>query len=356
MPHGDPGSNDVTPLDTAYYQFCREHRRPYFGRVMWASQGLPLRHVVMQELVRLESIRRGTDPIQILEVGSWAGGSAITWAEALTRFHRANGRVVCVDPWKPYFDISKRPDAAVYREMSEALAKETIYDLFLHNIASAGHALLVLPLRGASTVMLPALPRNYFDLVFVDGDHSYRAVLADITAASELIKDGGILCGDDLERQCSEIDQVYARTQIDSDYIRDPRSGHEYHPGVTLAVGELFGEVSHVVGCWAVRKRGTGWERLDMSNILCSPDRIPAHLTRRDPANDPEFQRWRERRHQSTHSETVKSLEVGLPHSINTSQPTLLTGSKPRALLIQLDFQTWATARPWTYSAAFGVR
>jgi hypothetical protein len=31
--------------------------------------------------------------------------------------------------------------------------------------------------------MLPALPRNYFDLVFVDGDHSYAAVLADIQAA-----------------------------------------------------------------------------------------------------------------------------------------------------------------------------
>ena len=89
--------------------------------------------------------------------------------------------------------------------------------------------------------MLPALPRNYFDLVFVDGDHSYAAVLADIQAAGGLIKDGGVLCGDDLERQSFEIDQAYARTQIDSDYIRDPRSGHEYHPGVTLAVGELFG-------------------------------------------------------------------------------------------------------------------
>lgn len=357
MPHGDPGSNEVTPLDIEYYEFCRAHMRPYFGRVMWASQGLPLRHVVMQELVRLESARHGTDPFHILEVGSWAGGSAITWADALTRSHRANGRVVCVDPWKPYFDVAKRPDAAVYREMSEALAKDTIYDLFLHNITASGHAPIVLPLRGASTVMLPALPRNYFDLVFVDGDHSYRAVLADLTAAAGLIKDGGILCGDDLERQCSEIDHIYARTQIDSDYIRDPRSGHEYHPGVTLAVGELFGEVSHVVGCWAVRKRGTGWERLDMSNVLCSPDRIPAHLTRRDPATDPDFQRWRERRSQSAHPVTVKtSMEEGLTHSAKTSQNACSTSTKPRALLIQLDFQTWATARPWTYSAAFGVQ
>ena len=226
MSHGDTGSNEVTPLDVEYYQFCREQMRPYFGRVMWASQGLPLRHVVMQELVRLEAARHGKNPFHILEVGSWAGGSAVTWAEALARHHRANGRVLCVDPWKPYFDVAKRPAAAVYREMSEALAKDTIYELFLHNIVTAGYAGLVLPLRGAATAMLPALPRNYFDLVFVDGDHSYAAASADITAAAGLIKDGGVLCGDDLERQRFEIDEAYARTQIESDYIRDPRSGH----------------------------------------------------------------------------------------------------------------------------------
>ena len=180
--------------------------RPYFGCNVGLAR-TSFRHVVMQELVRLESARNGADPFHILEVGSWAGGSAITWADALTRFHEANGRVVCVDPWKPYFDVAKRPDAAVYREMSEALAKDTIYDLFIHNITASGHAPIVLSLRGASTVMLPALPRNYFDLVFVDGDHSYAAVLADITAAAALIKDGGVLCGDDLERQRFEIDE-----------------------------------------------------------------------------------------------------------------------------------------------------
>ncbi|WHZ14751.1 MAG: Glycosyltransferase [Nitrospira sp.] len=361
MSHADAQSNgtseQVQHPDVEYYQFCREQRRPYFGRVMWASQGLPLRHVVMQELVRLEAARQGTTPFRILEVGSWAGGSAITWADALTRYCQANGDVVCVDPWKPYFDVATRPDATVYREMSEALAKDTIYDLFLHNITAAGHAHIVLPLRGPSRVMLPALPRNYFDLVFVDGDHSYAAVSADITAAAGLIKDGGILCGDDLERQCSEIDQDYARTQIDADYIRDPRSGHEYHPGVTLAVGELFGEVSHVVGCWGVRKRGTGWERLDMSKVLCSADRIPPHLTRRDPAADPDFQRWRERRRRPASPVAITVPEVSEPTpSAPTSHVVHALRTNQRALLIQLDFQTWATARPWTYSAAFGVQ
>ena len=55
MSQGAREANRVTPLDVEYYQFCREQLRPYFGRVMWASQGLPLRHVVMQELVRRQA-------------------------------------------------------------------------------------------------------------------------------------------------------------------------------------------------------------------------------------------------------------------------------------------------------------
>ncbi len=365
MPHADAVSNGSShrgnQLDVEYYQFCREQMRPYFGRMMWASQGLPLRHVVMQELVRIESLHLGASPFHILEVGSWAGGSAISWAEAVARHHKGNGRVVCVDPWKPYFDMSKRPDAPVYREMSEALAKETIYDLFLHNIKASGYERFVLPLRGHSHVILPTLPREYFDLAFIDGDHSYASVLADLQAAVGLIKEGGILCGDDLELQLSEIDLGYARTQIESDYIRDPVSGKEYHPGVTLAVGEFIGEVSSIVGFWAVRKRGNRWDKIDMSQISCLEDRIPAHLVRRDSTADPAFRDWMHRRAQPDVTRIFQSsVPVGEPaeqaNAVVAHSTAMVSPNRPQVLLLQLEFSTWATARPWTYSASFAVQ
>lgn len=314
MPHADAEPTRPMPqsdrLDLAYYQFCRQQGRPYFGRVMWATQGLPLRHVVMQELVRMEAGCLQSGPFHILEVGSWAGGSAITWAEAIKRYQRGNGFVVCVDPWEPYFDLTKRPNAPVYREMFDALAKDTIYDLFLHNIKAAGHDDIVMPIRGHSTAILPALPRGYFDLVFIDGDHSYAAVSADLQAAAGLIKDGGILCGDDLELQLPAIDLEYARMQIESDYIRDPRSGQDFHPGVTLAVGELIGAVSIAVGCWAVRRRGDRLERIDMSAISTATDRIPAHLTRQEPTADPAFRDWLERRNREAGHHQGSSMEL----------------------------------------------
>ncbi|MHC9064142.1 glycosyltransferase [Nitrospira sp. CMX1] len=329
-------------LEFEYYRYCRSQNKPYFGRVMWASQGLPLRHVVMQELVRLESVRVGSGPLHILEVGSWAGGSAITWADALKRHHGGNGRVICVDPWKPYFDLTKRPEAPVYREMWNALQDDSIYDLFLHNIAAAGHRDVVLPFRGQSREMLPAFPFRYFDIVFIDGDHSYAAVAADLKLASALVKDGGILCGDDLELQIEEIDQAYARTQTESDYVRDPRSGREYHPGVTLAVGESLGRVSSIVGCWAARKNGTGWEATEMSKVVCAADHIPAHLAPQEPLSDSAFLAWR------------KTLGTAVKKPASSAAADV-PAHRTRVLLIQLDFLTWKTARPWSYSGAYGV-
>ena len=58
-------------------------------------------------------------------------------------------------------------------------------------------------------------PDNYFDLVFIDADHRYDAVSADIKAWFPLVRIGGIL------------------------------SGHDYkstHPGVIKAVDEILGK------------------------------------------------------------------------------------------------------------------
>ena len=339
-------------VEAAYYEFCRERRRPYFGRHMWASQGLPLRHVVMQELVRLEASRQSGSPLRILEVGSWAGGSAITWAEAIKRYARG-GQVICVDPWKPYFNPQERPDAPVYRRMAEALDQDTIYDLFTHNVTAAGHSDVVLSLRGQSTAVLPMLPQGHFDIVFVDGDHSYQAVLEDLKMAMSLVREGGILCGDDLELQLSEIDEAHARTKVKADYIRDPRSGKEFHPGVTIAVAELLGPVTSIAGCWAMRRTGGQWESVSTAGISPVPENIPRHLQPHDPGADPEFCQWMSAR-------TSMDGRGGRAHvSTDVVPASSLNGrgeKQTKALLIQLDFQTWARARAWSYCAAYGVQ
>jgi SAM-dependent methyltransferase len=38
---------------------------------------------------------------------------------------------------------------------------------------------------------------NYFDWVYLDGDHSYEGVLRDLQSSHRVVKDGGVILGDD---------------------------------------------------------------------------------------------------------------------------------------------------------------
>jgi predicted O-methyltransferase YrrM len=278
----------VDPIEYRYYSYCLSNNKPYFGKVMWASQGNPIRLAYMERLVEAECRNRGGRPFHVLEIGSWAGGSAITLAEAIKKFNNGKGWVVCIDPWKSYFDPSEYSDLpqnqqSIYHDMAEALSAGHIFDLFMHNIRASKHEEMILPFKGSSDEILPLFGEGRFDLIFIDGDHTYPRVLEDIKNSASLVVEGGILCGDDLELQLSQIDQNHAELNKHKDYILDPRTKVNFHPGVSLSVGEFFGEVSVWEGFWAMRKRGRGWERVDLPGVLPDQLHLPQHLTCQSP-------------------------------------------------------------------------
>ncbi len=244
------------------YRFCLLTGRSYFGSHLHATQGLPLRHGSMHCLVLNEAARRPDQILNILEIGSWAGGSAITWANAL-KTARAPGRVFCVDPWRPYVH-GETVQSRDMKAMNQELQAGEIFPLFLHNIRTSGHEDIVVPIRGESSLVLPLLRGQQFPIVFVDGDHRFEPAYSDITQSLELVAPDGVLCGDDLELQISEIDAAEAWAKKDEDYIRDPKAGRYFHPGVTLAVGKVFDTVAVWDGFWAVRKTSTGWRPAEM--------------------------------------------------------------------------------------------
>ena len=243
------------PLGRLKYWRCLRSGRPYFGSFHAASQGSLARHRYMRQLVRLDctpEAKHGS--YSILEIGSWAGGSALVWATAIKEFNRGRGCVVCVDPFTDYIDLNTNR-GGVYRAMAKAARNNVILNLFHHNVRSSGHDDVVLSFRGSSERCLPLLQGESFDLIYVDGDHSYNAVLRDLKNSNRLVRDGGVLCGDDLELQFGEIDQGAAQAKAQSDYERDPRTGQLFHPGVTLGVWKFFGQpVSSWDGFWAMRK------------------------------------------------------------------------------------------------------
>jgi predicted O-methyltransferase YrrM len=253
------------------YHQCLRESRPYFGTYLGARQGDPRRHIYMQSVVQAVAEQKGGAPIRILELGSWAGGSAITWAAALKRLNGGRGLVVCVDPWTPYFDPKSLGGNQTLHEMSGALESGEIVRLFQHNVRTTGNDDVVIAIAASATEMTQRFAAESFDIVFIDANHFYEHMRADLMYSLRLVAQNGFLCGDDLEAQMSEVDASNCRANTKQDYIQDPKSGKYHHPGVTLAVGECLGEVRSWEGFWAVRRVSSGWNtkpELDATGFL----------------------------------------------------------------------------------------
>ena len=117
---------------------------------------------------------------KILEIGSYLGASAIILAEALKQNSQniSEPKVYCVDTWQN--------DA-----MTEGL-RDT-YQTFLDNTKNWSN--IVLPVRGNSQSVV--LPEEEYDVVFIDGDHSYEGCRSDVQRFAPLVREGGCLILDD---------------------------------------------------------------------------------------------------------------------------------------------------------------
>lgn len=64
-------------------------------------------------------------------------------------------------------------------------------------------------MRGRSEDMLPCLPDCGLDAVYLDGDHSYAGVAADLRIAWSKVKPGGWIMGHDYEMNMHKARQAY---------------------------------------------------------------------------------------------------------------------------------------------------
>jgi hypothetical protein len=136
-------------------------------------------------LALLDSLPRGR---LVAEVGVQRGDFA---AEVLRRC--APRLLLLVDAWRHIpegayrldkSNVSQAEHDAFYREVCERFRVEM----------TAGR---VLVLRGLSRDVLPMLPDGWLDWVYLDADHGYEAVLADLTVCARKVRPGGLICGHD---------------------------------------------------------------------------------------------------------------------------------------------------------------
>ncbi len=243
--------------------------KPFFEGTTHGFQGDVRRHIFM-----MSAIARGVNPdkpLRVLEIGSWTGCSALTFAQAIGAFSPKGGSILCVDPWQPFISPEDQKRDAYYASAAAIAETSLPFELFRHNTRHPPPGVTITALRGAASDILPTLASHSFDFIYVDGCHYYDECLADLRNSDRILADGGILCGDDLERQVGEFDHAEAWANRRLDFLSPG-----YHPGVSLAVGEFFGRrVSAYLGFWVVRKTGETYE--DVS-LIGTPTQIPAHF------------------------------------------------------------------------------
>ncbi len=150
---------------------------------------------VLRNLVRTFEGRR---EIAVLEVGSYEGSSALVWAHAI-KDAGLTGSVLCVDAWEPYHDEGAHKGDQL-KLVNEALASGRAFERFRQN--TAGAPVPIRWIRGKSADVLLNLQIGklaQFDIVYLDGDHSFEGLAEDLQVALPLVRAGGILCGDNFD-------------------------------------------------------------------------------------------------------------------------------------------------------------
>lgn len=150
------------------------------------------------------------DSGRIVEVGSWLGHSAIylaTWLKAIGK----RAFVDCVDTW------AGGEDPVILKSIEQLGGTDNVFSTFMGNVYQSQLQDIINPIKASSTEAAALYPDNSIDVVFIDADHTYEAVLADIKAWYPKVKEGGIIAGHDFS--------------FNPDFP---------YPGVTKAVLEFF--------------------------------------------------------------------------------------------------------------------
>lgn len=121
-------------------------------------------------------------PTVCVELGTWLGASAIPVARSIRRWR---GTLTCVDTWAG--DVNEAHATSPWMLVSCA-----------RNFVNAGVSANV-RLIPSTTIEAAQCWREPIDYLYIDADHAYESVLADLEAWMPHVKPGGLIVGDDYD-------------------------------------------------------------------------------------------------------------------------------------------------------------
>jgi predicted O-methyltransferase YrrM len=123
-------------------------------------------------------------PINYLEIGTFYGANIISVAKTYGLHN--DSKLYCIDPWEDYEEYSE------YKNQ-----QESIYNKFMNNVENSGDKSKIIINRGYSNNEIPKLQDDFFDIIYIDGNHEPEYVLEDAVLSFRKLKKNGIMIFDD---------------------------------------------------------------------------------------------------------------------------------------------------------------
>ena len=147
----------------------------------------------------LLKIVRDTQPKIVIEVGSWMGRSAISMAKAGAEL------VICVDTWLGSIEHYAKKQGGYWGrdQLATVNGYPSFYERFLSNVVDNGLQDRILPIPNTSHIAGRWLEKQGIkaDMIYIDASHDAVSVARDIRQYKALLKDGGVMVGDDYEQK-----------------------------------------------------------------------------------------------------------------------------------------------------------
>jgi len=123
--------------------------------------------------------------INYLEIGVFYGANILSVAK--TYGLHEDSKLYCIDPWEDDYED--------YTEYQNYIS--SVYDSYVYNIENFGVKNKIITRRGYSHIEVPKFQDNFFDIIYVDGNHGPEYVLEDAVLSFRKLKYNGIIIFDD---------------------------------------------------------------------------------------------------------------------------------------------------------------
>jgi predicted O-methyltransferase YrrM len=123
-------------------------------------------------------------PINYLEIGTFYGANIISVAKTYGLHN--DSKLYCIDPWDDYDE---------YPEYKNE--QSSIYNSFIRNVENSGVKDKIIINRGYSNIEIPKFQDEFFDIIYIDGNHEPEYVLEDAVLSFRKLKKDGIMIFDD---------------------------------------------------------------------------------------------------------------------------------------------------------------